>query len=312
MTEATMFKREDLEFDSHGTRCQGYLYRPLNASAPVPCVIMAHGFGATRECGLTPYAEAFARAGYAVFLFDYRHFGASGGEARQVLLPWREVADWLAAIAFVRGIDGVRADAIALWGTSFAGGLATIAAARDGHVQALIAQCPLMDGVGAVTAALRYAGAGHVLKLTAHATLDIARAIVGMSPHYISSAGRPGEMAAMTSSDSHDGYMALAPDGVRTDVAARVIPTLLAHRPIRRAHEVRCPALIQICEKDTVAPVAAAEEAAASMPRAEVRRYALGHFDIYQGAAREKSIGDQLAFLRRHMPTTVTSTSATA
>lgn len=46
-----------------------------------------------------------------------------------------------------------------------------------------------------------------------------------------------------------------------------------------------CPALLLLCEQDTVAPMAAAEKAAALMPQSEVRRYPVGHFDIYQGEA---------------------------
>lgn len=294
-----MFTRTDLAFTSDGITCKGYLYMPADAKGPVPCVIMGHGFGATRECGIAPFAEAFANAGYAAFMFDYRHFGASGGEPRQVLVPSREVEDWLSAIAFVRKLDGIKPDAIALWGTSFGGGLVTVAAARDGKVQAIIAQCPMMDGLASVFEVIRYAGIAQVMKLSAHGALDITRSLLGMSPHYIASAGRPGEVAAMSAADCYDGYLALIPEGVPNQVAARIAATLMTFRPISEAHKVNCPALIQICEKDTVAPVAAAEKAAKKMKRAEVRRYEMGHFDIYRGEDREKSLADQLAFLRR-------------
>ena len=46
---------------------------------------MAHGFSGVREQRLDAYAERFAQAGLAVLVFDYRHFGASGGEPRQLL-----------------------------------------------------------------------------------------------------------------------------------------------------------------------------------------------------------------------------------
>ena len=297
-----MFTRTDLAFTSHGVTCKGYLYMPSEAKGPVPCVIMGHGFAATRECGIAPFAEAFANAGYAAFMFDYPHFGASGGETRQVLVPSRGVEDWLSAIAFVRKLDGIKADAIALWGTSFGGGLVTVAAARDGNVQAIIAQCPMMDGLASVFEVIRYAGIAQVMKLSAHGAVDITRALLGMSPHYIASAGRPGEVAAMSAADCYDGYLALIPEGVPNQVAARIAATLMTFRPVTEAHKVSCPALIQICEKDTVAPVAAAEKAAKKMKRAEVRRYEMGHFDIYQGEDREKSVADQLAFLMSALP----------
>ncbi|MDF1779697.1 MAG: alpha/beta fold hydrolase [Alcanivoracaceae bacterium] len=297
-----MSEREDLAFDSHGVECRGYLYRPDNAASDVPCVVMGHGFAATRDAGLAPFAEAFVAAGYAAFIFDYRHFGASGGEPRQLLVPSREVEDWLAATNFVRGLPGINAKKIVLWGTSFGGGLVTVAAARDGNVQGIIAQCPMMDGAASVRSALGYAGIMHGLKLTAHGVLDMLRASVGMSPHYIASAGRVGEVAAMSAHDCYDGYTVLLPEGAPNLVAARIAATLGLFRPITFASKVTCPALILICETDTVAPVSSAEKAAAKMTDARVKRYPFGHFDIYQGEARASSLKDQLAFLKECVP----------
>jgi pimeloyl-ACP methyl ester carboxylesterase len=157
----------------------------------------------------------------------------------------------------------------------------------------------MMDGLASVFEVIRYAGIGQVMKLSAHGAVDIIRALLGMSPHYIASAGRPGEVAAMSAADCYDGYLALIPEGVPNQVAARIAATLMTFRPVTEAHKVNCPALIQICEKDTVAPVAAAEKAAKKMKRAEVRRYEMGHFDIYQGEDRERSVADQLEFLQK-------------
>jgi len=297
-----MTMRDDIAFESHGVTCRGYLYRPANAKGDVPCIVMGHGFAATRDAGLAPFAEAFVAAGYAAFIFDYRHFGASGGAPRQVLVPSREVEDWLSAIAFVRTLDGIDADAIVLWGTSFGGGLVTVAAARDQRVKAIIAQCPMMDGAASVQAVIGYAGLAQVMKLSAHGALDIGRAALGLSPHYIKSAGRPGEVAAMSAHDCYDGYTALLPPDAPNQVAARIAATLMLFRPISEAAKVQCPALVLICKTDTVAPVKAAEKAAAKMKQAEVKRYPFGHFDIYQGEARAASLRDQLDFLARHVP----------
>lgn len=293
---------QDLDFDSAGVTCKGYLYMPDDAAGPRPCIVMAHGFGATRECGLAPFAEAFCKAGYAVFLFDYRHFGDSGGEPRQLLDPSREVEDWLAALAFVRAHEDVASDQVCLWGTSFSGGLVTVAAARDGNVQCIVAQCPMMDGLASVLAVIGYGGLGQGLKLTAHGLRDMGRSLLGRSPHYMASAGRPGEVAAMTAEDCWDGYTHLLPENVPNRVAARIAVGLPLFRPVSQAAKVRCPALVLICDKDTVAPAASAAKAAGRMTRAEVKHYPVGHFDVYQGEALEQSLKDQLAFLAVHLP----------
>ena len=67
--------REDLTFDSAGVPLAAWLYRPAETGDDaLPCVVMAHGFSATRRDGLEPYAERFADAGLGVLLFDYRGF----------------------------------------------------------------------------------------------------------------------------------------------------------------------------------------------------------------------------------------------
>ena len=82
-----------------GAGLAGWLYTPADARA---CAVMAHGLSAVRDQRLPAYAERFAAAGLAVLLFDYRHFGASGGEPRQLLDIGRQLDDWRAAIAYAR------------------------------------------------------------------------------------------------------------------------------------------------------------------------------------------------------------------
>ncbi len=74
----------DVEFRSDDAICRGWLYLPQSAQ-PSPVIVMAHGLGAIREMRLDAYAERFAAAGYTCLVFDYRHFGASDGEPRQLL-----------------------------------------------------------------------------------------------------------------------------------------------------------------------------------------------------------------------------------
>ena len=57
---------QDLAFDSHGITCRGHFYSG-QGKGPRPCIIMGHGFGATRACGLAPFAAVFVAAGYSVF-----------------------------------------------------------------------------------------------------------------------------------------------------------------------------------------------------------------------------------------------------
>src|SRR6202034_3107778 len=141
-----MQQREDVQFASGDDRISAWLYRPTG-SGPAPLLVMAHGLGAVRTMRLDAYAERFSAAGYACLVFDYRNFGDSEGQPRQVLDIDLQLADWAAAVAYARTLDGIDPDRIGLWGTSFAGGHVITTAARLPGIAAVVAQCPFTDGI---------------------------------------------------------------------------------------------------------------------------------------------------------------------
>jgi uncharacterized protein len=94
MTEPTV-TRTKVQFDSSGVDCAGYLYRPAEARGPLPCVVLGHGTAGTMD-RLFVYAEPFAAAGMAVLVFDYRGWGASDGQPRQVIDIGGQLDDWRA------------------------------------------------------------------------------------------------------------------------------------------------------------------------------------------------------------------------
>jgi dienelactone hydrolase len=100
---------------------------------------MAHGYAGVREHGIAKFAEAFADAGFVVLLHDHRTFGVSGGEPRQDVDPWRQIADWRRAISYLESRPEVDSSRIGLWGTSYAGGASSIPARPNGT------SCPSMS-----------------------------------------------------------------------------------------------------------------------------------------------------------------------
>ena len=93
-------------FQSHGARCESWLLRPAG-SEPSPLVVAAYGFAAEKSFRLPAYAERFV-AGRAVMLFDYRHFGGSGGMPRHLISHRLQRQDWQAALDFGRNLLGDR------------------------------------------------------------------------------------------------------------------------------------------------------------------------------------------------------------
>jgi fermentation-respiration switch protein FrsA (DUF1100 family) len=291
-------ERVDVRFPSGSDECAGWLY-PAPGDGPAPAVVMAHGFGGIKEARLDAYAERFQSAGYGVLVFDYRHFGASGGEPRQLVEVGRQLDDWRSALEFVRHTEAVDRSRIAVWGTSFAGGHVLEVAAGGNGVAAAISQVPFMSGV----TTLRARGIGAVLRMTKAGVHDRWRALLGRPPFYAPIVGPPGTLGAMTTPDAEPGYLALIPDGIewRNEVAARIFLTVGAYAPIRRAADVRCPLLVQAALLDAVTPAAPARRAALRAPRGELIEYAIGHFDIYLGDDFERAVADQIEFLDRHL-----------
>lgn len=299
------FVRSHGAFFSHGIHCVATIYRPKPPVADtMPVVVMAHGFGCVRTLRLPAYAERFAAAGYLVVVFDYRHFGDSEGEPRQVLDVTEQLDDWRAAIDWARGLPGADAARIVAWGTSLAGGHVITLAGTGAALTAIIAQVPHVSGLAAV----RATGPRHALRLLPAALEDTVRAVFDRAPRYLDSVGTPGSPAIMASADALPALERMAAaDGVSPQdfprtVAARIVARIGLYSPIRYARAVRCPALIQIVSDDALTPGAAAAKAAARMPRATLKRYPGHHFDPYVEPLFDTVVADQLQFLHTVAP----------
>ena len=88
----------------------------------------------------------FAEAGFVVLVHDHRGFGASDGEPRYDVDPWRQIADWRRAISYLESRPEVDPHRIGLWGTSYAGGHAIVLGATDRRLRAVVAQVPTISG----------------------------------------------------------------------------------------------------------------------------------------------------------------------
>jgi hypothetical protein len=118
----------------------------------------------------------------------------------------------------------------------------------------------------------------------------------------VPTAGPPGSLALMTAPDALEGVERLsAGHDVDHTVTARAGLRIGPYRPGRALRRPHPPTLLCVCEHDSVAPAAAALRHAERGRDVEVRRYPIGHFEIYWDDWFERAIGDQLAFLRAHL-----------
>jgi uncharacterized protein len=138
-------QREDVEFLSEGTTVRGWLYRP-DTDGPTPAVVLAGGWCYVRELVMPYYAEAFAAAGIAALVFDYRNLGVSDGDLRQHLDPVAQIRDYQNAVSFLERHPGIDAERIGAWGISYSGGHVLVLAATDPRIRAIVSQIPVVDG----------------------------------------------------------------------------------------------------------------------------------------------------------------------
>ncbi len=293
-----MQSRENIEFQSSGITCRGWFYTGGEGSRP--CIVMAHGFGGVKEMRLDAYAEVFAREGYHVLVFDYRHFGESDGAPRQLLSIRKQLDDWRAALSYARSRSEVDKTKIILWGTSFSGGHVATLAAKEKGIAAAISQVPHLDGIATTLAS----GFVKNIRLSLASFADLFRALLGMEPNYVDIVAEPGKLGAMTAPGALEAVMRLIPPQFQYNekVAARIFLSVPFYSPGKNAKKIHCPWLVQVALRDLTTPSKPALQAAQKAPKGELITYDLDHFDVYVDPNFERTVSDQIAFLKRHVP----------
>jgi dienelactone hydrolase len=295
------YTRDDTTFDSHGTPCAAWLYRPTGIERP-PIIVMGHGFAAIRALRLDAYASRFAQAGFAALVFDYRGWGDSPGEPRRVLDIGGQQADWRAGVAHARTIDGVDTSRVVAWGSSFGGGHALHLAAEDRTLAAVIAQVPHISGPASAFAR----SPQLIARLVLAGLRDQLGALTGRQPYRLPAVGEPGSLAMMTSPDALPMTKRLAGDRYdellsENDVAARIALRVPFYSPGRAAKRITAAALVQLAKKDIVTPYDVAMKIVQRIPNGEVRSYDCSHFEPYLEPYFDTVVTDQIDFLKRHV-----------
>jgi dienelactone hydrolase len=282
-----------------GDEIEAWVYRP-KGDGPHPAVVMAHGFAAVKAGGLQPFAERFSREGFTAVAFDYRQWGGSSGQPREEVSVPRQREDYRTVINWAIAEPDIDATQIFIWGTSFSGLHAVEIAATDTRLRGAIAQNPLVDGLAGTTVAQP----SRLLRLFAVGVLDRLGALLGRQPRYVAAGVAAGEFGAVANAAAFAGLEIIRPrDGSEwhNRVAARSLLGIGAHRPVRKAADIRCPILLVVANNDTIAPVAPALGVAERAPRAELFRSRGDHYGVYEGGEDfDRVITVEIEFLYRH------------
>jgi pimeloyl-ACP methyl ester carboxylesterase len=273
--------RRDVNFDSEGITCRGWLYSPGRGGIS-PAVVMAHGFSAVKEMRLYRIAEVFADAGLACLVFDYRGFGASDGAPRLDIDPQAQLADYRNAISAARAMAEIDGTRIGVWGSSYSGSHALMLGAIDARVRAVVSQVPMIDGWESFG---RLSGVDGRADLVAQLTAERERIYAGGTPAVIPVVTQGDDFAALPTPDAWEWFQATAriAPAWRNQVTLRSLDRLLDYGPGRFIDRIAPTPLLLIAAAQDFLPLDIAERAFAQA--GEPKKMVVldgGHFCPYE------------------------------
>lgn len=286
-------KRQNIEFSVGTGIIRGWFYLPDEEanSAELPCIVMAHGYAATKDMGLSQFATSFTSLGFSVLVFDYQGVGASSGAEPQQIDPFRQVNDYRHAITYATSRPEVDRDRIGVWGTSYSGGHVLMLCATDKRVKCVVSQVPTISGSKAFNRRMTPESADLINTAFAQERLDLMQ-------------GKPPTMRTLVSAKTADNPVYSHPDAVAwyQDLGSQsptwVNEVTLQSMELFRAYEPGCyirnispaPLLIIVAENDQITPTDLALEAyeEAGLPKKLVTIPG-GHFTPYSESFPEAS-----------------------
>jgi fermentation-respiration switch protein FrsA (DUF1100 family) len=273
-----------IEFSSKGLRCRGLKFLPPGhrAGTRLPCVVLAHGFSAVKEMYFTDYAAAFAKAGFAAIVFDYRFQGESEGEPRGQIFPWEQIEDFRNALSFAQQQPEVDADRLAVFGSSYSGGHVICLSALDRRIKCAACQVPLIDGYANFQSIVpRAAGAGMMAMLQQDRQQRYQDGRVNYLPVVAAD-----NNAVLNTSDSWEFFSTTHRDRLtrwENRVSVESVEKFLEYSPAAYLERVSpTPFLMMVAQNDVLTPTDLALAGFARMR--EPKKMVLlpgGHFDAY-------------------------------
>lgn len=296
--------RKDIEFKAEdGIVLRGWHYMPDNRAGRVPTIVMAHGFSAVKEMYLDRFAEAFAKAGLASLVFDNRNFGASDGEPRQEIDPWRQVRDYRDAITYAETLAETDPERIGVWGSSYSGGHVLVIGAIDRRAKCVVSQVPVISGHANARRLIR---ADFIAGLQKMFDDDRRARVQGKVPTMIPVVSEsPAGPAALPTSDSWTWFTETGRNRApswRNEVTLRSVEMFMEYEPGSYISFISPTPLMMVVALGDHLTVA--DEALAAYERAlEPKRLTMlpgGHFDAYI-AGFDLAAGAATEWFTRHL-----------
>ncbi|KDR76793.1 hypothetical protein GALMADRAFT_139671 [Galerina marginata CBS 339.88] len=297
------FERKTLQIPSitDGIYLDVWFYKPTG-NAPYPVIVAGHGMTAVKEAGMSAFGERWATdAGFASLIFDYRFFGNSGGQPRNLLDLDKQLEDFRSVVQWARSQDIFLDTKIVVMGSALGSLNACRIALDDPAIAGVMAHSPMLDGYATVMAA------GFNPRLVFWATIDQIRSMLGLSPLFIRAVGKEGQFALLNSPSSYPGFVKMFEHSSVpfTDapnlVSPRVVFQMMGVRPGLSLKRAKFPVLLVIPQEDDMIPLKVARDIAAQSPKIITVVESPGaHFDVMPGEmGYDVNIEAQIKFLQR-------------
>ncbi|MEO0835382.1 MAG: alpha/beta hydrolase [Cyanobacteria bacterium J06642_3] len=135
---------KEVSFKSNNQTLVGDLYLPddYQAGDKLPAVVVTGAWTTVKEQMPATYAEELADRGYAALAFDFRNWGESGGDNRQLENPIYKTQDIIAAADYLSTLPQVDANKITGLGICASAGYMVDAAVASDDIQAIALVAP--------------------------------------------------------------------------------------------------------------------------------------------------------------------------
>lgn len=291
---------ERVDFYSEGTRLAGDVFRPddLRPGEKRAGILLCHGYTGVRNLYLPDTARALNQAGYVVLTFDYKGWGDSDGPKSR-LSPYGRVLDSQAALTFLGIQDGVDADRLGIYGTSYGGATVVWTAAVDPRVKAVVSVVGIGHGRRWMRSVRR---PDEFADLLALAEEDRVRRVTTGESRFadrnhvllpdrqsaeLAAAARRGNPAAVGEIPLEyiDDTLGFHPEWVVDKIAPR-------------------PVLFITSDDDRLVPPDESEAlyAKAGEPKKLITLKGWGHYEVYTGEAFRQVIAPTLAWYQQYLP----------
>ncbi|MDC5838803.1 alpha/beta hydrolase [Vibrio europaeus] len=286
---------QQVKFTSQNSQISGHLYLPTATTQPSPLVILCHGFCGVKELLLPAFAERFANQGYAALTFDYRGFGESEGKTGR-LVPKLQIEDIHAAIEWAKTESNVDSNRIALWGSSFGGANAIIAASQSDDIKCVIAQLTFADGETVITGEMSAEEKDKFLS-----TLERMRdkkAKTGKEMMVPIAKVLSDQQSVDFFNQFKDDFPALT-----VKIPFLTVWETINHKPVEALANLNKPVMIVAAEQDGVNPLSESQVLfdKANEPKALHVEEGTTHYQVYSGKHFESVVTKQLEWFNQYL-----------